>query len=335
MRPVPALSAASRRQVLGGALALAAVGSARGAARTLAAPPLVFVSSPLADYLQLLMFRLSRDTFPPFDPPGFAKAPSLDDLVSVPEAVASAGLTDYGQLRGFIARAFAALPTQRVMRPQPRILSYSEHPPGLDMVQSVVAAGAPFYPAFQAYWRASVQPLVQAQIAGWRAQDAQFRPLQKVIDLQRLPLRAARLEVVAMPFHPSGSGNYTPPAIFSSLFDKPNLPWFLGHEASHLIWSEALGRPLAAAPEGAHAAALGKAKGVDVEETMCLFMQAQTSKLCGLSAADLKMSSKLKPGPQQRLMLALEGDWDAYRADPRRWPDLQAYVTEKAAAALT
>jgi hypothetical protein len=325
--------ASRRRFLVGGACTATAAAAAAGAATT-SAPPLVFLSDVLADYLQLLMFRLRRDTFPPFDPPGFAQAPSLDELVAVPEAVASAGLTRYSQLRGFIATAFTGLPAPRVKTPRPRILSYSSNPPKLEAVQAVVAAGAPYFPAFQTYWRQSVQPLVQAQIAAWREQDATFHPLAKVIDLQRLPLRAPRLEVVAMPFHPSGSGNYSPPAIFSSLFDKPNLPWFLGHEASHLIWSEALGHPLSANPEGPRVIALAAASELDVEETMCLFMQAQVSKLCGLSKPDLRMSTRLEAGPQKRLMAALEDGWDDYLADRGRWPNLQVYVLAKAAEAL-
>ncbi|HEY3951586.1 twin-arginine translocation signal domain-containing protein [Phenylobacterium sp.] len=326
----------SRRDFLVHSACVAAAGSANAAAPTPPepAPPLVFVSNVLADYLQLLMFRLRRDTFAPFDPPGFAQAPSLDELVAAPEAVASAGLTRYDQLHGFIATAFAGLPAKRVTSPRPRILCYSDNPPSLEAVQAVVAAGAPFFPAFETYWRQSVQPLVQAQIAGWREQDAAFHPLRKVIELQRMPLRAPRLEVVAMPFHPSGSGNYSPPAIFSSLFERPNLPWFLGHEASHLIWSEALGRPLSARPEAARVTALATANRVDVEETMCLFMQAEVSKRCGLSKPDLRMSTKLEAGPQKRLMIALEDGWDDYLADPRRWPDLQAYVLAKASAVL-
>jgi len=323
---------ASRRLVLAGGLSLAA-GAARPAPG-LRAPPLTFVSNVLADYLQLLLFRLQRDTFPPFGPPGFAELPTLDELVSVPEAVASAGVTRYSALRGFIGEAFAGLPATRVARPRPRILCYSDHPPDLQAVQKVVAAGEPYFEPFKAYWEKSVRPAVQAQIDGWRQQDATFHPLRKVIDLQRLPLRAARLEVVAMPFHPSGSGNYTPPAIFSSLFEKPNLPWFLGHEASHLIWSEAVGTPFARQAEAAHLVQLAKAKKLDPEETMCLFMQAQISKACGLSKPDLKMSARVDAGPQRQLLVAMEDGWDGYLADAKRWPHLQTYVLEKTKAVV-
>ena len=314
---------------------MAVLGAARASTPPQQPPPLVFRSSILADYLQLLMFRLRRDIFPPFDPPGFAHAPKLDELVAVPEAVASAGLNRYDQLHGFIAAAFTGLPAPRVKKPAPRILSYSDNPPKLEVVQAVVAAGAPFFPAFENYWHHSVEPLVQTQIAAWQQQDAVFHPLTKVIKLQRMPLRALRLQVVAMPFHPAGSGNYTPPAVFSSLFDKPNLPLFLGHEASHLVWSEALGHPLSAKPGAPRVIALAASNKVDVEETMCVFMQAQLSKSCGLSKPDLRMSTRVEAGPEKRLMAALEDGWDEYLADTKSWPDLQVYVLAKAAAVFT
>jgi len=137
-----------------------------------------------------------------------------------------------------------------------------------------------------------------------------------------------------MPFHPSGSGNYSPPAIFSSLFDKPNLPWFLGHEGSHLIWSEAVGTPLATQPGAQAAVALAQSRKVDLEETMCLCMQVKTSIACGLSKPDRRISDNVSDPSQKRLLVAMEDDWPAYLAHPDRWPNLQRYVIDKAMTAL-
>ena len=297
-------------------------------------PRLIFGSNMLADYLHVLLYRLPHDGFPPFAPPGFDKVPTLDALVAVPEVVASAGLENYSQLHSFVRRAFAALPAKRVMNPVPRILSYSEHPPVLAQVLSVIDAGAAYFPAFRTYWDAHVRAAVTSQIAGWRDQDSRLHPVQVLTGFQRLPLRASRLLVFAMPFHPSGSGNYSPSAIFSSLFDKPNLPWFLGHESSHLIWSEAIGTPLATQPGAQAALALAQSRKVDLEETMCLCMQVKTSIACGLSKADRRISGDFPAGPQKRLLVAMEDDWSAYLANPERWPNLQRYVIDKAMTAL-
>jgi len=324
----------TRRSVLTGSAALLAAWPMLGATVSMAAPPLAFGSNMLADYLHVLLYRLPHDDYPPFAPPGFDKVPTVDALVAVPEVVASAGLRSYGQLHPFVRRAFAALPVKRVMHPVPRILSYSEHPPALAQVLNVIDAGASYFPAFRIYWDQHVRSKVESQIAGWRDQDAHFHPLQVLTGFQRLPLRARRLLVFAMPFHPSGSGNYSPPAIFSSLFDKPNLPWFLGHEGSHLIWSEAVGTPLATQPGAQAALSLALAHKLDLEETMCLCMQVKTSIACGLSKPDRRISDNVSDPSQKRLLVAMEDDWPAYLAHPERWPNLQRYVIDKAMMAL-
>lgn len=324
----------TRRSVMAGGAALLVAPPALGAMGPAGGPSLLFGSNMLADYLHVLLYRLPHDSFPPFAPPAFDKVPTVDALVAVPEVVASAGLRNYSQLHPFVRRTFAQLPAKRVMRPVPRILSYSQHPPALAQVLSVIDAGAPYFPAFKTYWNQHVRAAVESQIAAWRDQDSRLHPMQVLIGLQRLPLRASRLLVFAMPFHPSGSGNYSPPAIFSSLFDKPNLPWFLGHEGSHLIWSEALGTPLATQPGVQAALALAQSRKVDLEETMCLCMQVKTSIACGLSKPDRRISNDFPAGPQKRLLVAMEDGWPAYLAHPERWPNLQRYVIDKAMTAL-
>jgi hypothetical protein len=324
----------TRRSVLAGSTAFFVASPMLGATVTYTAPPLRFGSNMLADYLHVLLYRLPHDAYPPFAPPGFDKVPTLDALVAVPELVASAGLKRYSQLEPFVSKVFAQLPAQRVKDPVPRILSYSDGAPHVSEVIRVIQAGAPYFPLFLTYWNQHVRSKVESQIAGWRDQDAHFHPMQALTGFQRLPLRARRLLVFAMPFHPSGSGNYSPPAIFSSLFDKPNLPWFLGHEGSHLIWSEALGTPLATQPGAQAALALALAHKLDLEETMCLCMQVKTSIACGLSKPDRRISDNVSDPSQKRLLVAMEDDWPAYLAHPDRWPNLQRYVIDKAMTAL-
>jgi hypothetical protein len=323
----------TRRSVVIGTVAAFASAPLLGA-KASRIPPLVWGSSVLADYLHMLLYRLPHDQFPPFAPAGFDKVPTVNALVAVPEVVASAGLKSYSEVHPFVAKAFAALPAKRVRHPVPRILSYSNHPPSLPEVLSVIDAGAPYFPAFRSYWDEHVRSSVQTQIEGWRDQDARQHPLALLIGFQRLPLRASHLQVFAMPFHPSGSGNYSPPAIFSSLFDKPNLPWFLGHEGSHLIWSEALGTPISTQPGAEAALARAEQHKVDLEETMCLCMQVKTSIACGLSKPERRISDDFSAGPQKQLLLAMEADWRDYLANGSRWPNLQRYVIDKAMQAL-
>lgn len=322
----------TRRTLVAGSLAFAA-GTSFAATPT---PALSFQSSALADYLHLLFFRAKKERFKPFNMEGFKSAPQIDELVAVPEAVSSAGLTRYDELAGFVADAFAALPRREVERPSPRKLCFSDNPPKLDEVQAVIAAGAPYFAAFQMYWRSEVAPHVIAQIEDWRRQDAAQSPLDILVRLHRLPpIRAARLQVCAMPFHPAGSANYSPAAVYTSVFKKADLGRVLGHEASHLMWSSALGTDWKSHPQAASVASAAKLRDIDVEEAMCMHMQFALSKAMGLTEAGFSIAQRWENGGQKQLLLALEAGWEDYLADPGRWPNSIDYVLTKAAAILT
>lgn len=324
----------TRRSALAGTLALGLLPSLPARAGVGQTPAIDFVSNPLADYLHLLLFRASKPRLPVFEAPGFADAPTLDQIVAVPELVAAAGLRRYEEVEPFVAETFAALPARRVAEPRPLILSYGEEPPQLETVLEVIRAGAPWFKAFETYWRDSVAPAVETQIGAWREQDLAHRPLTRLIEMQRLPLRADRLIVAAMPFHPAGSANYSPAGVFTGLFRTPDLGRVLGHEASHLLWSAAVGTDWTAHPLAVPVTALAEPKDVDVEETMCLLMQTILSQEAGVQPAEYRVSSDLEAGPQRDLMAALEGGWSTYLSDARRWPTLIDYVLETARVTL-
>lgn len=324
----------SRRTALTGALGFGLLPGMAMAAQEAAAPRIDFISNPLADYLHLLMFRTAKPRLPAFEAPGFAQAPTLDQLVAVPELVAAAGLERYEQVEPFVAETFAALPARRITQPQPLILSYGDEPPALATVLEVIRAGAPWFEAFEAYWRDAVAPAVEAQMDAWCAQDLARRPLARLIEMHRLPLRADRLIVAAMPFHPAGSANYSPAGVYTSLFRTPDLGRVLGHEASHLLWSAAVGTDWTAHPLAPSVTALAEARDVDVEETMCLLMQTILSQEGGVQPPDYRVSSDLEAGPQRDLMAALETGWAGYITGAGRWPTLIDYVLETARTAL-
>lgn len=293
-----------------------------------------FISNPLADYLHLLFFRAKKSRFATFEAPGFEAAPQLEYLLAVPELVAAAGLTDYAQVEPFVAETFAALPALRVSTPEPRILSYGNLPAPLDEVLSVIRTGAPFHDPFMTYWRREVAPQVTGQIEAWKTQDQAHRPLQRLTQLHRLPLRSERFLLAAMPFHPAGSANYSPAGVYTSLFRTPDLGRVLGHEASHLLWSAAVGTDWKAHSLAASVTGLAEAKEVDVEETMCLLMQTILSQEGGVQPPEYRVSSDLEAGPQRELMTALETGWSNYLTNAVRWPTLIDYVLETALATL-
>ncbi|RZJ16916.1 MAG: hypothetical protein EON91_11280 [Brevundimonas sp.] len=324
----------TRRTALVGTVGLGLLAALPARAGAEGAPAIQFVSNPLADYLHLLLFRASKPRLPVFEAPGFADAPTLDQIVAVPELVAAAGLRRYEEVEPFVAETFAALPARRVAEPRPLILSYGEEAPPLETVLEVIRAGAPWFDAFETYWHNGIAPAVEAHISVWREQDSAHRPLARLIEMQRLPLCADRLIVAAMPFHPAGSANYSPAGVFTGLFRTPDLGRVLGHEASHLLWSAAVGTDWTAHPLAASVKALAEPKDVDVEETMCLLMQTILSQEAGVQPADYRVSSDLEVGPQRDLMTALEEGWSTYLSDVGRWPTLIGYVLETARTTL-
>jgi len=325
----------SRRGVLAAGLAGAVCGwSAPGNALAPAGPTIEFVSNPLADFLHCLFYRRTSARFPNFEAEGFEALPKLSELVQVAEQVASAGLTQYAEVEPFLVQRFAALPIPRISSPFPLILSNSDPAPDLGAVLAVVRAGAGYMEAFHAYWRAQVAPVVDSQIAGWRAQDSTYQPLGRLLEMHRLPFRAQRLQVVAMPFHPAGSANYTPPAVYTRMFKEADLGWVLGHEGSHLLWSEALGTDWRKHASMADVVALGERHELDIEEMMCLFMQVELSKAVGKSEPDFSIAAAFDPGPAKGLLSALEARWAQYLAEPSRWPTLIDYVADATRTAL-
>ncbi|RYD41209.1 MAG: hypothetical protein EOP83_34195 [Verrucomicrobiaceae bacterium] len=179
-----------------------------------------------------------------------------------------------------------------------------------------------------------MKPVVIAQVEAWREQDRVHRPLARLMELQRLPLRSDKVIVAAMPFHPAGSANYSPVGVYTSLFRTPDLGRVLGHEASHILWSPEVGTDWKGHPLAPAVRTAGHLQDVDVEETMCLLMQTVLSQEAGVQPQGYRVSSDLLDGTQRTLMEALEHNWAAYIGNAVRWPTLIDYVLETAVRKL-
>jgi hypothetical protein len=304
-------------------------GAARGQPRPVAVR---FVKSPYADYLFYLLYRNSgaykdlEATVPLGD------TPTLDQNASLPEQAASAQVASYRQLYGLLPQYRGArdriLPIGTGPRRRYRILSYSDHPPPYDKLQQVVRAGEAAYPKFAPFWRATIAPAEDRQIAAWRTQLAECRPLDKLQELTRLSFPYEHLDVAAIALHFSGSGNTDPAGVYTSLFDKPNLAWVIGHEGTHLTVDRYAGHNWYADPQAPAAIKAVEAHGgvaSDIEETLALFMQVKVSQACGYSKPERRMSDNFEATTVKGAILrALEGGWDRYRADPRQ--DIIGYL---------
>ncbi|MFJ6023612.1 hypothetical protein ACIQC9_03315 [Brevundimonas sp. NPDC092305] len=287
---------------------------------------LEFMSSPLGDYLHVLLVRADKPALPVFRPDGFPAAPEPGILASIPERVARQQLTAYDDveplIRAHVSRGLEAGEAASAM---------AELAPSFEYLR----LGKPFYEAFEAYWRENVQALSQAQISEWRLQNEQHGLLDRLATLHRLPgLKVDALPVVAMPFHASGSGTVDPPGVYSSLSRRPNLGWFLGHEATHLIWSGATGTEWEAHPLASRARALAEPRSIDLEEIACLLMQVALPQSCGMIPADYRISAAFPDGGMKRLLGSLEENLTIYQTDAVRWPTLIDYVLETSLTAL-
>lgn len=294
-------------------------------------PEIVFISNPLADYLHWLFYRQPGPGAFPFVPLPTERLSTVEALVAVPEAVASAGLESYDQVEAFVMEAFSALPARTVDGDQPRILSYSDTPPSLETVIETLRAGASTYPAFESYWRATVSPPVEAQIASWRAQVGSFDPVGQLKAMHRLPFKADTLQMVAMPFHPAGSANWSPPAVYTGLFRRPDIGRVLGHEASHLLWSAAVGTDWKRHRRASVAIRLAEQREVDLEEAMCLFMQTELSRVCGVTASAYRLSTDLAEVPALKALVErLEQAWPLFLERADLWPTSIDFVLDAA-----
>jgi hypothetical protein len=291
-----------------------------------------FIKSAFADYLFYLLYRTNG---PYTDLPAavpLGDAPTLDQNASVPEQAASAEVANYRQLYGLLPQYRGA--KDRILRlgsgskARYRILSYSDHPPSYEALERVTHAGEAAFPKFAHYWTERIAPAEDNQLAAWRRQLVECRPLDRLQEITRLSFPYDHLDVAAIALHFSGSGNTDPAGVYTSLFEKPNLAWVLGHEGTHLTvdrwgghnWYAEAGAPAAIRAVEAHGAVAS-----DIEESLALFMQVKLSQACGYSKSDRKMSDNFKAGTVKGdILRALEAGWDAYRADPRQ--DIMGYL---------
>jgi len=56
----------------------------------------------------------------------------------------------------------------------------------------------------------------------------------------------------------------------------------------------------------------------DLEEALCLLMQAKLSQFYGQTPVDFKVSAKLSPSVKKDVLVSLENGWPAYRANSRQ-----------------
>jgi len=295
-----------------------------------------FVSSPYADYLFYLFYR-DTALVPDMKSVPLDSIPQLEQLISLPEMVVSSDVRKYQDI--FPLMELYRTATGRVTTSPPlRILFHGASLPKYEELRSIVVRGEDAFPVFLKVWDESVRPEEERNIQAWREQAARCDPMARLQALTRLRFPGTSLDVASIMFHPAGSANYTPLSIYSTTFEHPNLPWTLGHEATHLLVDAHVGANWRQYPAAAKVIARARAAGLDaddIEESLSLLMQVKLSQACGTKPQDYRLSDKFdSKDPKRALVASLEDGWDAYQIDPLRWPNVIDYLLDRTLVAL-
>ncbi|RKI05321.1 hypothetical protein [Corallococcus sp. AB038B] len=295
-----------------------------------------FLQSPYADYLFFLFYR-DTERVPALESVPLGDVPTLDSLIALPEMVASSQIERYEDIFTLLT-PYQSLSGRVALKPVPRILAYSEDLPSYEALHHIVTLGQGAFPAFLKIWREQVLPEEERTLRVWREQAEQCAPMERLQTLTRLRFPSDSLDVASLLFHPSGSANYSPPGVYSSTFPIPNLPWTLGHEATHLLVDVHVGanwQRFPSAPEAIQRAEAAGLKAGDLEEALSLLMQVKLAQACGTKPLDYRISARFEAGdPKRTLLEALEQDWEAYLGSPHRWPTVVDYLVSQALAVL-
>ncbi|RYZ19992.1 MAG: hypothetical protein EOO16_18235 [Chitinophagaceae bacterium] len=303
------------RLLLASLILILSTQAATAQSRTL--PRISFLNSAPADFLYFLFNRTEPSVAPKLDSLlNMGQVPTIDALISLPEIVASEGVTTYEGIYPVLERYYSPKALSRSRR-SPKKLAFSDRYPSYDTLLALVRAGAPYYPKFLEYWKEHVAPAEYRQMEVWRQQLTELQVLDSFYALTRMRLRTDSLQIAAIAFHVAGSANYTPAGIYTSLFKKPNLPWVIGHEATHLLLTGPVGVNWMKRPAARALAALAKQKGenlYEIEENMCHFMQALLSRTCGTRPKDYAIAAPYPEGFRKRFLEQLEAGLHQYRA---------------------
>lgn len=259
-----------------------------------------------------------------------------DDLVRGAAAISEEELAPLERPAPFVAEAVAS---------EPSILDYASFraavlriAPDRPDIWRLVDAGEAHFQAFADFWRSDIQPREEETIATWQKQWASCHPFERLQQMTGLPFPFEQLDIVALALHPSGSGRQDPPVgLYSSLFKKPNLAWFVGHEGGHLLFARRGGADWKAHPLAPRALLLVRERGgdeYDLEESLSLFLQVSVSKECGLTPRERVFSEGLRDIPlRQKIVAEMERRW-AQDAGLRTGTTIIDFMLESAIAAL-
>jgi hypothetical protein len=296
-------------------------------------PRIDFIHSPLGDYLYFLFNRKKFEAFPQMDSViGITNVPKLKALLALPEIVASSQKRDYKVIYHLLEKYYKNTRATLIEKPFAKRLSYSDKYPAYDTILSLVKKGEAHYPSFARFWKQHVEPKEIEQITEWKKQLRENKVMETYYQITKRSFKTKRLEVAAMAYHLAGSANYSPAGIYTSLFNKPNLPWVIGHEGTHLLLSGPAGADWMKSPKAQDLAILAKAKGetlYEIEENTCHFLQAMLAKACGTEESTYSIHAPYPKGFRREMLARMEAQWEQYRKSKEDIIDYMMRVAEE------
>jgi hypothetical protein len=284
-----------------------------------------------SDYLYYLFYRNGRfgvkDNFPSLE-----DIPTIDHLIVLPNDVASLNIQEYDEI-------FPLLEEYRHPRgaviydPVPRILSHSEGIPPYDTLVSVIREGQAHFPDFYDLWKKNIEPKERNLIGIWEKQLEESQPLETLQRITRLRFPFRKLDVACIALHLAGSANTSPAGVYTMIFNKnatrPDLSWVLGHEGTHLLFTEKIGMDWQAhllAPEAIEAVESLGGEAYDIEESLCVFMQFKLSQECGHCRNDVDWTSIYPEGLMNDIITSMGTTWEEYVTKQDEYPTIVDFM---------
>jgi len=188
--------------------------------------------------------------------------------------------------------------------------------PSVDELSRIIARGVASYAKFERFWEQTIAPAEEKKIAEWREQLASGKPFDHLQRLARLPFPFESIDIVAIALHGAGSANTYPPGIYTGISVR-NVAWAIGHEGTHLLVDKHAGHNWTARAKSQEAISVVEARGghdYDIEEALCLLMQAKLSIAAGFTPSDFRVSTNFTEVSVKRdILVGLENGWQEYQ----------------------
>lgn len=297
---------------------------------------LKYLHDPYADYLFYLLYREPKD-YPLDSLLKLNSIPTLPTLISIQEIVASAQIKSYHQIYKY-AELYRTPKSRKIDKPVPKIIAYSDQIPNYDSLMFILQQGEAHFDTFYRYWKEKIEPDELKTIQSWRTQDSMYHPFETLQQIERIKFKSHNLDVGCIALHLAGSGNYSPPGVYTSIFRKPDLSRVLGHEGTHLLLTPYYGRDWrkhALAQQAIELAGKNNLTADDLEEMLCIFMQTKLSQQFGYTDPSKRMSVVFREEKaKQELLAAMEDNWDDYLSNRRKYKDIIAFMLTCATSAF-